>query len=312
MYRKLLYRINRINYQGLVLESGFFVLVAIFLLNSVSNVYARHKPTPQLFLLDNFDESSDVAGWVMSEKLDGVRAYWDGSQLWTRHGNPINAPSWFLKGLPSFELDGELWSGRGQFEKTLSIVSTQNPDNRWIEITYNIFEVPNQQGNLFQRLLVLQRYMNKYPNPSLNVLEQVVVESNDELGIALNKVLKEGGEGLVVRDPELPYVTGRLSSALKVKMKQDAECRVKDYTKGKGKYQGQVGALLCELLPEQMERLFPKLNRASSSIKIGSGLTDKLRQYPPKIGELVTFQYTGLTKKGLPRFPVFLRVRNND
>jgi len=37
----------------------------------------------------------------MSEKLDGICAYWDGKELLSRGGKVIHAPKWFLKELES-------------------------------------------------------------------------------------------------------------------------------------------------------------------------------------------------------------------
>jgi len=31
----------------------------------------------------------------MSEKLDGVRAFWNGNDFYSRAGNKFNAPDWF-------------------------------------------------------------------------------------------------------------------------------------------------------------------------------------------------------------------------
>ena len=74
--------------------------------------------------------TSDPTGWWISEKLDGVRAIWDGKSLWSRNGRLWAAPSWFTncsylrtnEVLPvSIPLDGELWIDRGLFELTSSI-----------------------------------------------------------------------------------------------------------------------------------------------------------------------------------------------
>ena len=46
---------------------------------------------PDLMLLQEY-KNQDISGWVMSEKLDGIRAYWDGKQLISRQGNPFNPP----------------------------------------------------------------------------------------------------------------------------------------------------------------------------------------------------------------------------
>ncbi|WP_233993124.1 DNA ligase [Thiomicrorhabdus sp. Milos-T2] len=297
------------NHKDLVNKPGFLVFMVLLLsVFYLQPVLAKEKP--QLMLLKTYQPGLDVSGWVMSEKLDGVRAYWDGKHLISRQGNIFNTPKWFTQNFPPFELDGELWLARGKFQETVSIVRQKMPDNRWKQITYNIFEVPNQKGGLLERLSVLRSFLKHNANSFIKIIEQKKIQSNQDVKIRLKQILAIGGEGLVVRNPTTIYQTGRLSTALKIKQKQDAECIVKSYTKGQGKFTGLVGAVECELIPEQIERLFIKLNPAKQQIiKVGSGLTNKQRLHPPKIGSVITFQYMGLTQKGLPRFPVFLRER---
>jgi len=228
----------------------------------------------------------------MSEKLDGIRAYWDGKHLISRHGNIINAPKWFLKDYPSFAIDGELWTKRGDFENISSIVRDKIPSNRWKEIRHYIFEVPYAKGDLFQRLKKVKPYENRY----IKIIKQIPIKDKRTLMQYLKDIENKGGEGVVVRDPKASYIGKRTSKALKVKSFYDTECKVIGYTKGKGKYVGMIGALICKL---DNETIF----------KIGSGLTDKIRKNPPKVGTIVTFKYKEFTKYKKPRFPVFLRVR---
>lgn len=272
----------------------------------LSHKNATPPTKPELLLLKSYESDQNVRGWLMSEKLDGVRAYWNGRQLMSRTGRLFAVPDSFTENFPPFELDGELWLGRGQFEQTVSIVNTQTPHDGWQSLTYQIFEVPNQQGGLLERLKVLELYLERFPAPSLRVIEQVTVQNNAHLKAELERVVELDGEGLVVRHPDTAYQTGRSNQALKVKLKQDAECEVTGYTAGKGKYLGQVGALQCKILDGQLMALTDLHDRV---LKIGSGLTDAQRAAPPKIGTVVTFQYMGFTQKGLPRFPVFLRMR---
>lgn len=123
-----------------------------------------------------------IAGWMISEKLDGTRCLWDGgvtrgmktihvpfagildpkkpgelkkkikphaTGLWSRYGNPIIAPDWFLDSLPETPLDGELWAGRGKFQLCRSIVSGDKPDPRWDQIKYACYSAP-PVNRLFQ------------------------------------------------------------------------------------------------------------------------------------------------------------------
>ena len=228
----------------------------------------------------------------MSEKLDGVRAYWDGRHLLTRKGHIIYAPKWFLAKYPPFAIDGELWSKRGDFEHIASIVRDRVPGKGWREIKHYIFDVPNAKGNLFERLATL----HPYEGDVIRIIPQYPVHSKKELMDFLKEVEAKGGEGVVVRDPKARYERKRSGKILKLKPFFDDECEVVGYTKGKGKYEGLVGALRCRL-------------KNGQTIKLGSGLKKMDRIHPPKIGDVVTFKYNSLTKRGLPRFPVFLRVR---
>ncbi len=70
-----------------------------------------------MLLAKRFGSEIDVAHYWVSEKLDGVRAIWDGKTLRFRSGNPVPAPEWLTAALPQRPLDGELWLGRGKFDQ---------------------------------------------------------------------------------------------------------------------------------------------------------------------------------------------------
>ncbi len=254
---------------------------------------ALRAEKPELFLLKNYKQDNNVISWYMSEKLDGVRAFWDGEQLVSRSGRVFSAPRFFTKDFPNFELDGELWSKRGDFSNIVSIVNRKKSHNGWKNLTYNIFEVPSGDGNLTTRLKKIKQYKkSKY----IKVINQTQIKSRKELKKFLAYVEKLGGEGVVVRDGSLAYYTGRRKDALKVKSYTDAECEIVGYNKGRGKYEGVVGSFSCRMKDLQV-------------INVGSGLSDDLRAVPPNIGTVVTFKYYGLTSKGKPRFPIFLRIK---
>jgi len=246
---------------------------------------------PHLLLLKVYKDQN-ISGWVMSEKLDGIRGYWTGKKLLSRQGKIINAPKWWIKKLPPFEIDGELWTKRGKFDTISSIVRDKVPSKEWKEITLNVFEVPNAKGNLFERLAKVKPYQNDV----VRIIPQIPIKSKKDMFKFLKEVEKKGGEGVVARDPNAPYIAKRTSKALKVKSFFDTECKVVGYNKGKGKYKGMIGSLQCKL-PNGVV------------FNIGSGLKVKDRINPPKIGKIITFKYKEWTKNGMPRFPVFLRVR---
>jgi DNA ligase 1 len=251
---------------------------------------------PDLFLLKTYDDSKDVVGWVMSEKLDGIRGFWTGKELLTRGGMKLTPPKWFIKNYPPFAIDGELWTKRNDFENISSIIRSKNSKQRWKSVSHNIFEVPSQSGGLLKRLSVLKEYLRENPNPYLKILPQTVINAKGQVADFLKEVSADKGEGVVVRNPNTLYQTGRLSSALKVKQYLDTECTVLEILPGKGKYQNMMGSVLCQ-------------TDSGKKLKIGSGFKDKDRSNPPAIGSKITFKYYGFTKKGSFKYPVYLRVR---
>ena len=231
----------------------------------------------------------------MSEKLDGVRARWNGHQLVSRGGHVFASPAWFTRGFPPFSLDGELWSKRGDFEHIVSIVRRQHAHAGWEQITYQIFEVPHQPGGLLERLKVLEHYLSEHPAPYIRIIPQIPCTGKSQMQLYLQQLISLGAEGLVVRNPSVPYQTGRSPDALKVKVHTDTECTIVGYKPGRGKLKGLTGALLCRMGDD-------------SVVSIGSGLNQRQRIAPPALGQVITFKYYGLSKNGKPRHPVFLRL----
>ncbi len=252
---------------------------------------------PKLFLLKNYTQDRDVRGWVMSEKLDGVRAFWDGNKLISRNGKVFTPPPSFTAGFPPFAIDGELWSRRGGFEEVVSIINTKQTHTGWEELSLNVFEVPRQRGGLFERLSVLENYLLLHPTSRIKIVKQTVIKEQEEIKVYLEEVMAKGGEGLVLRDPLTPYYSGRTGDALKYKSFIDAECRVLSIIEGKGKFENDMGAITCDY--------------QGKSIKIGSGFSTQQRRSPPAIGTMVSFKYYGLTHLGNPKYPVFLRIRSD-
>jgi len=246
----------------------------------------------------NIYTDENISGWLMSEKLDGIRAFWDGKHLLTRKGNLLHAPKYFTKNFPSFELDGELWTKRGDFENIQSIVLDEVPSAKWSEIKYMIFEVPHAKGDFTSRLAHAKDYIDEYRLGHVEIIEQKRCENQAELNSFLESAISKGGEGVMIKDASKNYFEGRSSSILKVKKAQDTEARVIGYKDGNGKFNGMMGSLQVEL--ENGVQFF-----------LGSGFSDEERKDPPAIGDTVTLKHYGFTKYGKPKFASFMRVRKD-
>jgi len=82
---------------------------------------------PAVLLAREADRVADPSRYLISEKLDGVRALWDGESLRFRSGRGVMAPAWFLAKLPKQALDGELWMARGAFDALSGSVRRVQP-----------------------------------------------------------------------------------------------------------------------------------------------------------------------------------------
>ena len=276
-----------------ILKIAFYSLFSLLIFTIDSNA----KSIPELLLAKTYKKSIDISEYLVSEKLDGVRAYWDGKQLLSRQGNPFHAPAWFIKDFPQQALDGELWIERNHFQQTVSTVQKKQAiDQEWRQISYQLFELPQAMGTFQQRVEAMQRLVKDLSIPHLKVIKQFHLKNSAELMKKLDSVVAQGGEGLMLHRADALYQSGRSEVLLKVKKYQDAEAKVIQYLAGKGKFATLLGALLVE-------------DENGLRFKIGTGFSLKQRQNPPAIGSIITYQYFGRTQKGLPRFASFLRVR---
>lgn len=292
---------------------------------------AQSKKPPQVLLLMDYHKAKphNLQEYVMSEKLDGVRVLWNGKQLITRNGRVINAPACFTKDFPPFMLDGELWIGRGEFEKILALVqkdcthcpchspSTDKHQSLWDKVGYYVFDVPacglesSQKApkpcTLFERLSVLESYLSSKAGKATRItpIKHQPITSEKELFAHLRDLSKQGAEGLVLRKINAPYEQTRSTNALKLKLYEDTECKVIAHHKGKGKYASKLGSLTCE------QEITANGAKRTLRFKIGSGFSDKERDDPPPIGSIITYKFYGYTKNGVPRFATFHRIYRN-
>lgn len=258
---------------------------------------AQARPAPALLLAQEAPPGVDPAGWLVSEKLDGVRALWTGQQLLTRGGHAIHAPAWFTAALPPQPLDGELWGGRGQFDATSAAARRGTPrEAEWRALRFMVFELPGADGPFAQRAARLQALVQEVGFAGLQAVPQQALASRAELQRRLAEVLAAGGEGLVLHRADAPYVTGRSPVLLKLKPEHDAEALVLAHQPGQGRHAGRLGALRLR-------------TREGVEFDLGTGFTDAQRAQPPAPGTWVTYRHRGHTPQGVPRFASFLRER---
>jgi len=269
----------------------------VFLSLLVAHSYAQ---APAILLAQIYHDDIQVQDYLVSEKLDGIRAIWDGQQLTSRQGHPIHAPAWFTQKFPATPLDGELWLGRGQFETLSSTVRQTRPnDAAWRQVAYYVFELPDAEGDFSQRAQQIVQIVKQARSPYLKSLPQFRVKDRQALKRTLAQIVAKRGEGLMLHRADAPYLTGRSQVLLKLKPQLDAEAKVIAHLPGKGKYQGKMGALLVE-------------TPTGIRFKLGTGFSDAERAHPPPIGCQVTYTYRDVTNTGKPKFASFLRIRPSE
>lgn len=243
---------------------------------------------------------SKISDYYVSEKLDGIRAFWNGKQLVTRTGNIITAPAWFTAALPdNITLDGELWAGRGNFQQVASTVMDDSPnETQWKKIKYMVFDLPSDNRRFELRLKQLTTLINDIDRSHIQLISQHYFESLAELSAYQEHISQSNGEGLMLHHKNNLYKDGRSDSLLKLKPYQDSEAVVVGYEEGKGKYLGKMGAIWV-LTPD------------NKKFKIGSGFSDAERANPPALGAVINYRHNGYTKSGIPRFARFIRVRSS-
>lgn len=235
--------------------------------------------------------------WI-SEKFDGLRGYWDGQRLLTRGGETVQAPAWFTAGWPSHPMDGELWAGRGRFEKALSTVRQQTPDElAWREMRYMVFDLPAHPGTFDERISAYQAAVARLSQPWVVAVEQMRGTTHADLMAQLDGVVRAGAEGLMLHRGDARHRATRSDNLLKVKPFEDAEARVLAHLPGKGRHAGRLGALWVETAD-------------GVRFNLGTGFTDAQRDQPPPVGFWVTYRFRGLHGSGVPRFASFLRQRD--
>jgi len=238
--------------------------------------------TPTLpILAKSYDFLQDPTGWMMSEKLDGIRAIWDGEKFISREGNVIAAPEWFTADLPAIALDGELWIGRGQFQRVASEVPTG-----WFQgVSFAVFDAPEVAGGFRARHAAAAAAVAGCAHAAPAV--QIEVTSRQHMRETFHAITAAGGEGLIIRDPSATYRAGRSNGFQKIKKTDDDEGVMVSHN-------GKAMVIAWD----------------GKQIKLP--MTADIRQAPPAIGSKITFKFNGLTSSGTPRHAAFVAVRDYE
>ncbi len=267
---------------------------------AANNQASERQIYQEIVLAKNYKLGMTLDDYWVSEKLDGIRAIWDGNQLLTKNGNIIHTPVWFTSKLPKMKIEGELWAGRGNFNLVQNTVLDKQPnEDAWRHIDFMIFDLPQAAGDYTKRYYDILHWVRHIGQDHVKEVIHSPINSEVELLKMLDRMEDKSGEGLMLRKSTGLYNAGRSDELLKVKKHHDAEAEVIGYKPGEGKYTGMLGSLQVR-------------NADGKIFFVGTGLNDEQRSNPPEIGTTITYRYNGFTHSGIPRFARFVRVRYSE
>ena len=275
-------------------------LAAVVAVWPTTHVAAQPRPqatpdAPQVALLSEARPDIDPRGYLVSEKLDGVRAIWDGSRLRFRSGRIVHAPGWFTAALPPVALDGELWGGRESFDVVSGTVRRATPDDAgWRDLRLMVFDLPGASGDFAARAARITALAAASRSAAWEAVDQVQLPDRAALQQRLEQVVRGGGEGLVLHRADASWSPGRNGTLWKLKPLQDAEAQVLAHEPGRGRLAGAIGAL--------------RVRTADGvEFRLGTGFTDAERRDPPPVGSWISYTHRGITPSGVPRFASYWR-----
>ena len=253
-----------------------------------------------LMLATDIDPGADPTGLMMSEKFDGLRCASNGAQLVKRSGAVFAAPDWFIDALPRLPFDGELWCGRGLFEQTSSAVQKKTPvDVEWRKVVFKVFDLTTntRPENFIGRMQTVRSALYCCDRSIVQCVEHVECKSPWHFENYKQQILDAGGEGVCLREPLAHYQPGEGTALRRWKPEYTTEATVTGYTKGTGRNAERAGSLIV------------REDTTGVAFKVG-GLSDALRDSPPRVGTVVEVAFTGRTRNNVPRFPRFMRLRS--
>jgi len=273
----------------------------------------------------------DPSGWFVSEKFDGYRACfsYEDKKFYSRRNKPFNAPEWFIDAMPPKLVDGELWIGRNMFQEMGTVRKKVPIDEEWFNVTFQVYDMPEEDGTFEERLKELNRIVEltrdrwldrrkKYPYPfntidcPVTVATQTIVKNESHLDSIYQDIIRNDGEGIMLKDPQSHYEGKRSNYLLKYKPAFDAEAIITDYKPGQGKYVGMLGGFICKQLINH--DTYMTIDEDEDHVFSISGMDDAIRKSYKKthpLGTIISYEHSGKTDKGKPRFGRYTRKRTD-
>ena len=271
--------------------------------------YTKDMKTPKA-LKDNVPP----IGWLLSEKFDGYRARWIPEKriFLSRNQKEFIAPEWFKDAMPNVDLDGELFAGREFFQYMGTVRKKVPVDDEWKKIKYMVYDMPEEDNVFGERIKKLEEVVKDNGSDIVVFAKQIVITSIPQMEKIYKTVLEKGGEGIMMKCPSSQYEDKRSNFMLKYKPSFDSEAVIVDYHMGNGKYDGVLGGFICKPLLnyDTYSIIDPDENHEFSISGMDDSIRESYKSTHP-VGTIITYEYSGKTDSGKPRFPRYLRIRED-
>jgi len=271
--------------------------------------YTKDMKTPKA-LKDNVPP----IGWLLSEKFDGYRARWIPEKriFLSRNQKEFIAPEWFKDAMPNVDLDGELFAGREFFQYMGTVRKKVPVDDEWKKIKYMVYDMPEEDNDFGERIKKLEKVVKDNGSDIVVFAKQIVITSIPQMEKIYKTVLEKGGEGIMMKCPSSQYEDKRSNFMLKYKPSFDSEAVIVDYHMGNGKYDGVLGGFICKPLLnyDTYSIIDPDENHEFSISGMDDSIRESYKSTHP-VGTIITYEYSGKTDSGKPRFPRYLRIRED-
>lgn len=256
-------------------------------------------------------DKHNVMGWLVSEKLDGVRGLWcpDRKGFFSRSNKPLNVPPSWQERMAScpLRLDGEFWMGRGQFQSVVSAVRKKEPtEEQFAGVKFVIFDTVSE-GSWDTRMRRVITDWDDRPADSVFMLPHAAVVDMDEVSVMYNEILAAGGEGLMFRHPKAGYELKRTGNLLKWKDEIDGTALVTGMVEGEGKHAGRMGALVCVD------------DETGVTFRVGTGFSDEEREFWWERRQCcdtsayqIRWRAMRRTRDNVPREPAYICIHTGD
>jgi ATP-dependent DNA ligase len=262
-------------------------------------------------------------------KFDGIRALKEKKLFRSRKNKAIETVSHITEELSNLDLvlDGELYAHGLDFQTNTELIKKKRKET--LRVKYYVYDVIMNKP-YSDRLQELKRIFSMNDCKYIELVPTYTIESEKELQVLHDRLVKEGYEGIMIRHGQSPYeINKRSKSLLKFKEMMDRAYPVVDIVPAnKNKKHGvpivKITDKPCPLTTKKIS--FFEINGKQEEVVIDGvkcgypttrcnvKLSHKERESLLKnkknyIGKLAEVRFFEFHSTGVPRFPVFHGLR---